>query len=1116
MLNPVSLSPVRTVTGFLSQFLQTRQLTAPTGLPLYAYKISDDEYQTLKRVLTHNREQNSQSAACFVLFAADWWRRHYDGGHWEWEPIFGEICRPDLNNGLRRKELLEKGCRYWQRSVFQHEGGSNSFLGTIVFEAGLPVQLLTGEGYIRALLLRALAFIEHNRISMNDAIELIREQARRLVLPDVLMVTPFFELIYAVVSALLALKKSHALAQKEQPVAYLNLYVPGWQERLPVRLDDGPNAETFLESLLLDVAKTPRPETPRIGVTYTLTCQSANWTLKTTLTIPPGVYAPEELHIKPDDFARLSEKVLIKVVYTGGEKLLGYGFKNRNSQMDIRGLSAVKLPDSIYASPWHVVVADSQTDEPMGLIELPYGNGLDPALPWVFVPDPQQNTVGLLKRVGSTRLSANKALVVCPAHLIPDSQSVQHRGTLNQRQMVYELAATSWFRDAHDDDQAFRVRLAEVQDDDDFYYVLHHQSNAHRIMVFPGQNAGIFLGFPRIRKIHKTTGYRITGSDQIQYKLAGQWQKLTNPDALTGRFRVRCIGREGDVLFSQEISVLPLTLAISFQPASRSIVLTNTGGLRVSLETGLDAVIDPENTGYRIRLPSGHQAITKLKITLSPTDSGRSVTLIVPAPADSGYFVDGDDQPISANQSIDFQRLYGARLVLNNVSGQEQTRQICLMLTDRHNPDAARIMRLKKISLGPFSTTEIPLIRYKPDLEELLSFTQNVDATVRIQHGTGSSIQVAQYTHKPSYDPPTRTVTLNQTGTPITGVTLVAFPLDTPFTPDKLTELTATEAGWAFPETATGKWLYFAAKTSASNVRPAVAVLVDDFPEITIDAVDGFHQATNHRHQNRQIVLKNLFDQISTSFDNANWQTLQHLYDCTRHLSLNALDVWKALVKSDRGLAAFFLQFDTLCIEKLSREFSVNWYAIPVSVWLDVLGAYRNPEQNPLLTGEVAEMILTAKIQAVETGLCLNSLGQIIGIEIMNRIGNQDFKISRYAPCVQPIIEGAVLGGLGSPGLIHQTKAKFPIHLSAELLAGFAALPDSVRALMPVIPAGFGYLRPVAYLPVLMAYHSVCPDALPVSAWDKHRLRQLMAFDTDYFCQIYNFTQAFCWQNLTH
>ena len=186
--------------------------------------------------------------------------------------------------------------------------------------------------------------------------------------------------------------------------------------------------------------------------------------------------------------------------------------------------------------------------------------------------------------------------------------------TFQIRRSIYDLTADGRLHDA-DEDQTFRIRLAQPQDDD-VYFVLQPSHSTHRLHVCPQQNAGIFLGFPRVRKRSKQHGFQLNYTNRVEFKPLGKaaWQPLTSTSDLAGRFRVRCIGADNEVLFSREVAVLPPAFGIQFDVPGRSLLFANTGSLRLSVGADSGAAIEREDGAL-------------------PADAGRRV--------DGAYYADG-------------------------------------------------------------------------------------------------------------------------------------------------------------------------------------------------------------------------------------------------------------------------------------------------------------------------------------------------------------------------------------------------------------------------------------------------------------------------------------------
>lgn len=83
---------------WLKKFLDDRQLSKSHGRPLYRYRMNEEEFDTLQLSLKTSAlfgvdkvTKISCWNAAFVIYAAEWWRRCYDGGKWSWERIFNSF-----------------------------------------------------------------------------------------------------------------------------------------------------------------------------------------------------------------------------------------------------------------------------------------------------------------------------------------------------------------------------------------------------------------------------------------------------------------------------------------------------------------------------------------------------------------------------------------------------------------------------------------------------------------------------------------------------------------------------------------------------------------------------------------------------------------------------------------------------------------------------------------------------------------------------------------------------------------------------------------------------------------------------------------------------------------
>lgn len=141
--------------SWLRAFLTDQVLEKPDGRMLFAYRLSDEHYDTLRQSLAELVEYGglnevskvSGFAAAFVLFAAEWWRLEYQGGEWRWSAIIEAFnADPEKFSAQERSACVSRGLAYWGHKP-QTEG--MRFFGSIVAQAGLPLNLLARQSGLR-------------------------------------------------------------------------------------------------------------------------------------------------------------------------------------------------------------------------------------------------------------------------------------------------------------------------------------------------------------------------------------------------------------------------------------------------------------------------------------------------------------------------------------------------------------------------------------------------------------------------------------------------------------------------------------------------------------------------------------------------------------------------------------------------------------------------------------------------------------------------------------------------------------------------------------------------------------------------------------------------------
>lgn len=99
--------------SILQSILSDAGTAVPDGRPLHRYRVSDGRFAELRLAMDdlhrlHVLEtHNDLSAAIFVLFCAEWFRREYDGGVYAWEKPNPAVINALSQNA--RKTLAQDG-----------------------------------------------------------------------------------------------------------------------------------------------------------------------------------------------------------------------------------------------------------------------------------------------------------------------------------------------------------------------------------------------------------------------------------------------------------------------------------------------------------------------------------------------------------------------------------------------------------------------------------------------------------------------------------------------------------------------------------------------------------------------------------------------------------------------------------------------------------------------------------------------------------------------------------------------------------------------------------------------------------------------------------------------
>lgn len=118
------------------------------GRPLHSYRLSDDKFTLLQVDLKAKGAAlmfaaDKVLAAKFVLWAAEWFRRNYDGTGQRWEALGATLGLTSSWTNYRK--LTDVGLRYWKIPELRING-THHRLAAIARQGGFPLAALEGKG----------------------------------------------------------------------------------------------------------------------------------------------------------------------------------------------------------------------------------------------------------------------------------------------------------------------------------------------------------------------------------------------------------------------------------------------------------------------------------------------------------------------------------------------------------------------------------------------------------------------------------------------------------------------------------------------------------------------------------------------------------------------------------------------------------------------------------------------------------------------------------------------------------------------------------------------------------------------------------------------------------
>ena len=919
-------------------FLSDRSLHAPDGRPLYAYRTSDQEYAALSELLknhalSHRGIESTVFAMAWLLYAAEWWKRSYEGGAWAWNPLFANLSLPFPGYPACQQYVIA-GRKAWCLSA--ELGRGKRFLGLVAIQGGLPLRLIESS---HGNLVRLLKAVLRQTITCRLTDEVVQAEIQHHceLLPSSYRQPTIYRLLAGVVQAVQGLHHNYRLHEAQNPIEALDSRYPQWMDHFPLRLDDD-SARSLLTGLI-EAAVDASRSGPRIPVQMRRALRfgaEGACRLDTAIDVAPRT-TPQAL---ADLFSCSTE-----LLPPSFEITVEVGDREFHLADGVCRDGAVRL----VAHPLPASLASSTSSARLRLIRLgktlfeaplPGSEALEADLPWVFRDaDPSAPLVAL----GSHSMRDASALLCLPTRAMvfnEDSGLDELSSPVPERNLYRVHSGTTRASLA---DGVYRIRCGQERDDDGMLCW------GGRLIPERSESVPTYRGMPSLRRVTAKGASLSIAQGEFLWKTSGKpsivsfrsppvgmgtllWKYA---DAIQTRLKVVCLPDNAAVEVGEESDSRGGVLWLRSWPA-----------LGVGCESDACSLIAEQiEHDWKLTLRAREHAVpAEVTLTLAWPGS-QTQHLTVPVPATGAGFLDSGGRRMLPHARIDLTGLLGSRRRL--LPGKHRRHwQVCLLLrvsTEGHP------LLTRTFNYGVYE--EIRLFDYIRPIQEMLACTEALDATVTIEcherNTSVASIKVGRYTAKLQRDMETGAVCfplaerIPECGIEALGI--YALPIARPdVVPEQLKQARSEDSHlsrwWFNPSSREpGPWLVFPDNKSGSAFRPFVWTISqpDDQPQPQRSGLSmALSLATT---EERYAALSTTADHLVAHPEDDDWFLLEAIVENLGHLPLSGLDIWRVFSKKPRAMIMALLHcegFAEKLAGRVSDELPFEWELCSPDDWV--------------------------------------------------------------------------------------------------------------------------------------------------------------------------------------
>jgi hypothetical protein len=934
------------------------------GSPLYTYKMSALEFSELKSCLASNLQtylkiydindicsRSTEFPALFVLYAANWWQRQYDGTGMNWDPIFTSIGinSSELNSNTRSqmiKKMIKKGFSYWNLTL-NDDIGNLKFIGNIASQGGLPLKLIASDknGNLNRLLKRTLKEVVGLAFPNKQSIFTIIE-AHQYDLARSYRQPLIFDLLAEIIHTFLHLKNEAKLDGSENPLEKLNQFNASWRDSFPLPMDDQ-NAKGVLERFVQEGAH--------------IKAEKQKLTLKLERYIKFeddgfSVLSKVNLPEQSQDEESLKSAFGIETEFMSRVMRLEFSNQTDTYEVIIRRLAGQNKyrfdinPNRFFKDAISVHTATLKTDSGTKRLELLNSDELDDEIPWVFEAD-EVNEYLFLK-AGAGKFKSSQLYVVIPDNFAPDHE-IDKKGRMRgyNNRTCYLVSEETAFKSEAGDSFQIKPNVNDASNDD---YVL--LGNRYWD-VFLNPAIG-FKGTPQLNKFIQVSPAHRTFSPATAICRNLENKSLNNNLGIFGPMHLAVMEQNNSV-WAAKIAVLPSSAKYNLTPgdeANQGVIELNDWGINNLKCLTEDVDIDAKKIGNSMRVDCIYKGSFApdefVKFEIFWAGNPKSALVQFPFPSSGVIAFNDTNHRLNVDRPLSLREIYGIRII--SLLNQSNFVEIELSLKDSEgihiDPFIARIKRDK---YQP--RLMIRVIDFKEKITDLLYSVDHTDSKVefrvRVPGAKDFKIEITKYDLSMEHFGSSPTFSIHQsqlkyfTDQQIAECEVVACRIDEVdevFNLNRSSSEGVLTGVWEFPISAhqQGCWMIFPSVTSSIQFRPMILPL-DNLNEADIENephVNLVHALKIANTAERLKAINEAIEVIVEDFNHHDWVHITYLAKNMGHLNLTSLDIWRVFAKNKRAMAALALRDSVLpdhFLQRFTTESPFMWELVSIEAWVD-------------------------------------------------------------------------------------------------------------------------------------------------------------------------------------